>query len=100
MLEKNPELFNEFRRIHDQYTLAPEQYQEEFNTVGRKVQDVIRRFENILCGKSETSGYSQYSSNLAQKFQDEIRTHFPKIDFIGIKVASTQTPFNIKRIKL
>ncbi|MBI4029408.1 MAG: hypothetical protein HY376_03505 [Candidatus Blackburnbacteria bacterium] len=100
MLEKNGELFDEFRVIHDKYALHPEENQEEFNIIGRKVQDVIRRFENILCGKSETSGYSQYSSNLAQKFQDEIRAHFPKIDFVGIKIGSSEPQFNLKKINL
>lgn len=100
MLEKNPELFEEFRAVHNRYTLDPEQHQEEFNNVGRRVQDVVRRYENILCGKSENTGYSQYSSSLAQKFQDEVRAHFPKIDFIGVKIGSATPQFNLKKIDL
>ena len=89
MLEKNKELFDQFRQTHDKYSLKPQENQEEFNQLGFKVRDVIRKYENILCGKSESSGYSQYSSNLAEKFQDEIRHVFPKIDSIGVKISDS-----------
>lgn len=99
MVEKNKELFDAFEKVHVAYTLDPEENQEEFNKLGRRVRDAMRKYENILCGKSESSGYSQYSSSLAQKFQDEVRIHFPKIDFIGV-VASQEPAFNLKKIKL
>ncbi|OGY11302.1 MAG: hypothetical protein A3E16_00410 [Candidatus Blackburnbacteria bacterium RIFCSPHIGHO2_12_FULL_44_25] len=99
MLEKNKELFDQFRQTHDKYSLKPQENQEEFNQLGFKVRDVIRKYENILCGKSESSGYSQYSSNLAEKFQDEIRHVFPKIDSIGVKISDSFQN-KLKKIKL
>jgi hypothetical protein len=83
MLKQNKELFEKFRIIHDQYALNPTKNRDEFNTLGRDVQDVIRRTENLLCSKSESSGYSKYSTQLSEKFQAEIRKMFPKINSIG-----------------
>ena len=85
MLRFNQELFEKFQKIHDEYVLDPKDKQNEFNEIGREVQDVIMRYENILCGHSEGSGYGKYSSNLADKFHLEIKKHFPKIDFIGVE---------------
>ncbi len=99
MLEKEKSLFDEFRAVHNKYALKPKENQEEFNRVGQKVQPIIRKYENILCGKSESTGYGAYTGSLAQKFQDEIRKVFPKIDFIGVKIVD---PFanKLKRIKV
>lgn len=84
MLEQNQEVFSRFKKIHELYTSDPKSNQDEFNKVGYEIQDVIRRFENILCGHSEGSGYGKYSANLADKFHQEIKKIYPKIDFIGV----------------
>ena len=99
MLEKEKALFDKFRIIHNKYALNPKENEAKFTEIGQKVQPVIRKYENILCGKSENTGYGAYSSSLAQKFQDEVRRVFPKIDFIGVKISD---PFsdNLKRIKV
>lgn len=86
MLLQNKELFENFQKIHDQYILDPKASQKEFNEKGQDVLDVIRRFENRLCQHTEGSGYGKYSANLADKFQEEIRARFPKIDNIGLEV--------------
>lgn len=87
MLNNHQELFSEFRKIHDLYEKDQKGYQKQFDEIGRDVQDIIRRYENILCGKSESSGYGKYSSNLAEKFHAEIKAIFPKIDFIGLQTS-------------
>lgn len=84
MVKNNQSLFDEFKNIHDLYTENPNLYQEKFNEIGRDVQDIIRRYENILCRQSEGSGFGKYSAKLADKFHQEIKKLFPKIDFIGI----------------
>lgn len=86
MLEQNKELFDNFRPIHDKYSEDPEKWQDQFNAEGRIISDVLRRWENKLCGKSERGTYGKYSSNLAEKFRSEVKVHFPKIDFIGVKI--------------
>lgn len=85
MLTYHQELFDAFRLIHDKYALDPEKYQQEFNDKGEEVLVVMRKYENMLCNNSEGSRYGKFSSNLADKFREEVRTYFSKIDFIGMK---------------
>lgn len=96
MLDQNKELFDSFRKIHDQYALDPESWQEKFNEEGQKVLDVIRKYENRLCSRSEGSGFAKFTGNLSEKFQAEVRILFPKIDYIGLKIKS----FSIKKINV
>lgn len=108
MIANNKELFDEFKQIHDRYGLEQEKIQDEFNKIGVKVQAAIREWEDKLCGRSEGSGYANYSGNLAQKFQDEVRKAFPFVDSIGIKIESvaptplpaTESVFVLKKITL
>lgn len=85
MIDQNKELFTQFQQIHDEYVLNPEANKSRFNEIGSQVQDVIRHYENILCGKTENGGKGKFSSNLSQKFWDLVRKDFPKIDFVGVK---------------
>ena len=102
MITQNKKEFDEFQILHDKYALDPVNMQEEYNEGGRKIQDIIRKYEDILCGHSEKSGYGSYTGSLAEKFHDEIRKHFPKIDHIGIKYTKkpVQKEFEIKKINL
>lgn len=84
MYASHQELFDAFSEIHAKYTIDPQRYQEEFNVEGEKILPIIRKYENLLCNTSESSRYGKFSSNLADKFKDEIRKHFSRIDFIGI----------------
>lgn len=107
MVANNKELFDEFKQIHDRYGMEQDKLQEEFNEIGKKVQSVIRTWEDKLCGRSEGSGYASYSGGLAQKFQDEIRKAFPFIDSVGIivqtapvEVSQSEPEFSLKKINL
>jgi hypothetical protein len=84
MLKQNAELFDQFRAIHAKYEKDPNKYQNEFNQVGYDVQDVVGRFENMLCSQTEGSGKGKFSSALAEKFQAEIKKEFPKYNQIGM----------------
>lgn len=84
MLDEHQDLFTRFKNVHDRYTKAPDVNQQEFNTVGGEVMDVIRKYENKLCQNTERGGYGKYSHNLSEKFWSGIRAIFPKIDFIGV----------------
>lgn len=81
---------------YDQYGLEEEKYQEEFNSIGEKVLAVIQDWENKLCLQSEKAGYGNYTTNLSEKFQAEVKKVFPLIDHIGIVVKK----FSIKKITL
>jgi hypothetical protein len=85
MLSAHEEVFKAFKEIHDKYEKDPKKWQKEFNEKGVEIQALLRRWENNLCGKSEGGRYGKFSSSLAEKFRDEVKVHFPKIDFIGIK---------------
>lgn len=84
MLALNKEAFDKFKVVHDNYSVAPQQFQQEFNEVGRDIQDIIREWEDKLCAHSEGSGYGKFSTSLSDKFWEEIRKAFPKIDAIGL----------------
>lgn len=88
MISENLELFDEFEWVHKHYSENPDKWQRTFNLVGEKVLEVIRIYEDLLCRKSEGGGYGRFSGNLAEKFQEEIRAHFSKINYIGIELQS------------
>lgn len=84
MLSENKELFAQFKKLHDYYAANPSRYQLAYNIEGAKVVDVIREYERRLCGHSEKGQYSKFSANLADKFWEQIRKQFPRIDFVGV----------------
>lgn len=103
MLDAHGDLFDEFQKIHDLYALDEDKHQSEFNRVGSEVMRVIREFEQKLCSTQEKT-YNQFTSKLADKFQEEIRKTFPMIDYVGI-VSTTpevavEPAFAIKKISL
>lgn len=104
MVAENKDAFKCFQLIHDTYALDPDKYQEEYNREGEKILTIIREWEDKLCRTTEKGGYSQYSGNLAEKFQDEVRKHFAEVDKIGIKVkplaSRSDFEFLIRKIKL
>ena len=84
MIDKYPAEFAAFQDIHDRYAANPEALQTEFNEAGRKIQDIIRDYEDRLCGHSENSQFGKFSSSLADKFWELLRKDFPKIDCVGL----------------
>jgi len=84
MLSLNEEAFAKFKVVHDKYAADAGAHQKEFNEIGRDIQDIIRDWEDRLCSHSENSGYGKFSSTLSDKFWEEIRKVFPKIDHIGL----------------
>lgn len=84
MLESHKKLFDEFSHIHNEYVNDAQKWQPTFNEKGQEVLQIIRRYENMLCAKSESGKYSKFSSKLADKFWGMIRAKFSKIDFVGM----------------
>lgn len=84
MLKQNKDDFHEFKKIHDKYMEDPKKWSAKFNELGRDIQDIIREYENRLCRQSEGAGNSKFTTGLAEKFQAEVKVHFPKINFIGM----------------
>jgi len=96
MLNENKEIFDEFRVIHDEYSLNQESNQDDFNKKGKVVMSIIKEYENRLCANQERGIYNKFSFNLAEKFQNEIRKVFPMIDYIGLVTEA----FTLKKINL
>lgn len=96
MVSENKEAFGEFTRTHFNYSIDQDKNQEMFNEEGEKILKIIHEYEDRLCKHSEGAGFEKYTSNLAEKFQDEVRSHFPLIDHIGIVVDK----FSLKKIRL
>ncbi len=85
MLDVHESVFSEFKKVHDKYAQEPKKYQEEFNEKGREILPLLQRWENSLCAKSESGKYGKFSSTLADKFRGEVKVHFPKVDYIGMR---------------
>jgi hypothetical protein len=84
MVTENQELFDSFKTIHDNYVINQDAWKEKYNTVGKEVVEIIRNWERKLCSHSERGQYGVFSSKLADKFWDEIRKVYPKIDWVGV----------------
>lgn len=80
MIEENQILFTDFKNVHDKFASGDVTARKEFDEKGGRVLRVIRRYEDMLCAKSENSGFGKYSENLSDKFWEEVRAHFPLID--------------------
>lgn len=85
MLEENKELFDNFSRVHAAFVVNPDANKSRFNGLGSEVLDIIRNYERILCGKTESGQFGKFSGNLSGKFWSEVRRLYPKIDFVGIQ---------------
>jgi len=96
MLGENKEAFDEFTKLHFEYSTNPDRYQDKFNKEGEKILIITHEWEGKLCNQSEKAGFGNYTGNLAEKFQAEVKSHFPLIDHIGVVVKK----FEIKKIKL
>jgi hypothetical protein len=87
MLTENKEIFDNFKGVHDAYVLNPSLNQDRFNAIGKEIVDIIREYERKLCGNMNSGAYGAFSQNLSQKFWDEIRKIFKKIDFVGATLS-------------
>ncbi len=97
MVADHADLFARFEALHARFAADREGHQEEFNQLGEKVMAVVREYEDRLCRQSEKGGFGVFSGGLAEKFQNEVRRHFPLIDHIGIKL---EPAFSIRKINL
>lgn len=84
MISQNKEVFDSFKKIHEEYSKNPESCRVKYNQEGEKVMMIIRRYETRLCGKSEGSGFGRFSGGLSEKFWGLIRKEFPLIDEVGL----------------
>lgn len=84
MMEENKELFDNFLDIHNEYAVKPLEWQKLFNQYGREVVEIIRDYERKLCAHMSKGKFGKFSANLSERYWDEVRKVFPKIDFVGV----------------
>jgi len=87
MMSDHKALFDNFKVIHDKFKADNKKYSKEFNTQGEKVIEIVRKYENELCGTSDTSGFGKFTTKLAEKFLGEVRNVFSELDEIGIEYS-------------
>lgn len=87
MLAENEAVFSDFKKVHDAFAADPKTNQAEFNEKGEIVLEIIRDWEKRLCGRMEAGKNSLYSANLAEKFREQIKKLYPKIDLVGVKLS-------------
>ena len=87
MVSKYEKEFDAFQELHDNYEKDPKKWQDEFNAEGGKIMEIIRAYENRLCGHMENTNNATYSANLAEKFRNEIKRYLPKLDMIGVRIT-------------
>ena len=85
MITQNKAAFDEFKKVHAAFIKNPKKGKEQFNRLGSDILDIVREYENRLCRGSESAGNSKFTTALAEKFQTEIKSHFPKINLIGLE---------------
>lgn len=107
MYDEHEELFSDFDKVHAEYVLDKSAHQAEYNKQGREVMRVVEEWESKLCSRMEKGKHSSFSHRLADKFKEELRVRYPKIDFIGVEIkkpakkkpAPKQDIFSIPQIK-
>lgn len=87
MVTKFEREFDSFQELHDKYEKEPKKFQDEFNTEGGKIMEIVREYEDRLCGHMENTTNATYSANLAEKFRGEIKRYLPKLDMIGVTIG-------------
>lgn len=84
MLLQNKDAFDAFKKLHDDYVKDPKKYQKEFEEKRSEMTLLIERHISRLCMKMESGKFGKFSSGLADKFWQEVRAHFPKIDELQV----------------
>jgi hypothetical protein len=74
MMKNYQDVFDEMKK------LSTNPKSEEFKEVQRKLMRIIRKNEDALCAKMENAKYANFSTGLADKFWELIRTNYPEVD--------------------
>lgn len=87
MVSKYEKEFDAFQETHNLYMTDPQKWQTKFNEEGAKIMEIIRGYEDKLCGHMENTVNATYSANLSEKFRGEIKKYLPKLDMIGVTIT-------------
>jgi hypothetical protein len=85
MLQSNKQLFADYNELLAKYDSDNTRYAQELSEMQRKLLRIIKNTENGLCARTENTGRGNYSTALADKFWNEVRTLFPRVeDYIKV----------------
>lgn len=82
LFEEEKELFQEFKKIHDNYIKNNKQFEKDFNKLGSEVLKKLKHHEDVLCAQTERGRYNKFSSQLSEKYWAEVKKHFSAIDSV------------------
>ena len=88
--KENEKIFKKFFLLNSDYAQAGKRrkIENEFQKVGNQVKEILQKGEDELCRQMEKSQHRFYSSNLADKYWDEVRKYFKYIDLVGVIVRN------------
>jgi len=90
MFSENKELFLHFKLLCDDFGRDRATFKDQFDKEGKVVLEIIKEWESRLCGHMEKGDNAVFSSNLADKFWEEVRAYYPFIDLVGVKVRKVR----------
>ncbi|MBW7955553.1 hypothetical protein H3C66_02365 [Patescibacteria group bacterium] len=85
MSDQNEELFHRFDEIHQGYLTDRKAWSAKFHQVGQEVVEIMRDWERRLCSSMERGANGVYSMKLADKFWDEVKKRYSRIELVGVK---------------
>lgn len=85
--KNNKKLFQDFFLLNSEYSNLKKRItiEKQFQTVGKKVRQLLLEGEHNLCKKIENTNNRVFSTKLSDKYWDEARKYFKYIDMVGVK---------------
>lgn len=80
MYDLNKALFEEYSAVLENYDKDKKRYAGDAIELQNKLLRLLKKTEDRLCMRSETTGHANYSLALAEKFWEEVRSRVPRID--------------------
>lgn len=71
MIENNQELFDSLKTLPKK--------SEDFKSAQRAAMRIVRKNEDLLCKRTENTKFTNFSTNLADKFTEEVQTNYPEV---------------------
>ncbi len=88
MIKNHAQEFSTFKILHDKFAKDRMKFQDQYNSEGSAIVDLINEYEKRLCSKMEGGKNGVYSANLAEKFRAEIKRDYPLIDLVGVRLTT------------
>lgn len=88
MIKDHKKQFDDFKKIHELFKSDRANYQNEFNTQGKPIVEIIRAYEQQLCGGMERGQFGKFSDQVAEKFWGRVKKDFSHIELVGVEIVN------------